>query len=259
MSEVEQNKNIFLDLDGIVETRGKPDFVFTIAFFFPAVLVFFPLILLSTKISEGSNLLYQGVGWHVFYLCLCMWILSWVFLKHMTYKIRHPMAYHWAGMIFLSFRTMYFSALLFVPLAGINLYFSLIVVALWLLSESINLYEKRRLSVKDIESFYKKCFRKDITGNLLYNPTKIAWRAISDAHRSKAIRIRNRMEYLGAGFVVVLGPVLFLKSQLYRENFEPRFLILLFVTLSMAMASRHLSTEVAWSKRAINLKRLGVI
>lgn len=185
-----------------------------------------------------------------FFICIgCV-----IFMRVGFFKIRHPMAYHWVQMLGGSFRIFYISALLWVSLSSIGWWAYLIVIALWIFSEITNCYEIRRVSDDEIVQAFRTRFKFHSDGYLLYNPIA-GVKNLHSRNRPPWVKWRDRFETFGAAIGVIVGPALFIRSQLYRDDFEPRFLIMTAVVLALALALRGMTTEVAIARRALKLKQ----
>lgn len=176
------------------------------------------------------------------------------FVRASMFGFRHPMAYHWVQMLGGSFRIFYLGSLLWLFLSGVVWWAFLVVVALWVFSELTNYYEVHRIKNDEVAQAFRKRFRLSSEGYLLYNPIA-SIKELHSSNRAPWVKWRDKFEILGAAIGVIVGPVFFIRSQLYRENFEPRFLIAAGFMLALALALRSLSTEVAIARRAINLKK----
>ncbi|MGR2737310.1 hypothetical protein ACUY1T_02540 [Billgrantia sp. Q4P2] len=254
MIKTNDGTTIYLDNDFEVNGRPGVSWVINVCWMFLAVFVMGPLQMLVVERFSGLFLFGVGVGWWSFLMMVIVCLGCVVLLRIGLFRVRHPMAYHWLQILGGSFRIFYVSAFLWVSLSSMGWWAYLVVIMLWIFSELTNCYEIRRVSDDEISKAFRKRFKIHPVGFLLYNPIA----NVKDLHswgRAPWVKWRDRFETFGAAIGVIIGPALFIRSQLYRDNFEPRFMIMTGVALAMAMALRHMTTEVAIARRALKLKQ----
>jgi Ca2+/Na+ antiporter len=253
---IKANDGVDIYLDNNFEANGRPgvSWSYSIFWFFLAVNIMAPIQMHVVSNLGDLDFYEVGVGWWSFGLMIIICVACVIFMWVSLFRIRQPMAYHWGQIMFLSFRIFYMGALLWLSLTNIGLWAYVVVICLWLFSELTNKHEVNVVGDEEIREAFRKRFKPHPDGYLLYNPIANV-NYLHKKERAAWVKWRDRLESLGAAVVALMGPVIFIRSQLYRENFEPRFLIVAGLLLAMALALRGMTTEVAIARRALKLKQ----
>lgn len=248
-------KKIILDND--FEGKGRLGYNsgFDLVGLLPYLLIFFPLALLSSTINTDYSRIIISYGSLIF---LVMWVVSSIVLRKLVYVYCKPWVIGFVKLFFVS-RYMYFlSCLMFLIYANPPYFWYGLFAAAWIISESIFYYENSRVTDEQIIRAYKRSFKlADTEGNWLYDPIKRVPQLPNFKGRERWERIVWWIEMPLVALVVFAGPFLFLRSFLYRDNFEPRALIICFITLAMAMSLRQMNNELLIDRRALKLKQQG--
>ncbi|MGR2737311.1 hypothetical protein ACUY1T_02545 [Billgrantia sp. Q4P2] len=244
-------------LDNAFESNGKSGLsgALNVSWITMALFLMVPIQILiwSGKLASVAFLNVEIQLWSLMTM-VAICVACVIFFRVCFFRLRHPMAYHWVQISGLSFRMFYVSSLMWLLLSNVSWLAYFCVVLLWVFSEVNNAYEVRRVSDEEINKAFRKRFRFHSEGDVLYNPL-VSVKELCNTGRKSWVKWRDRFETFGAVVLVIIGPALFVRSQLYRDNFEPRFLIIACVALVLALAVRSMTTEVAIARRALKLKQ----
>lgn len=152
----------------------------------------------------------------------------------------------------MSSRTFYLGAILWAELASLPRIVLALVVLAWLISEFISRRILMKMSDEEVIFTFRNSSRQGERGNIMYNP--VAERPtvyFNPSNRGAALWV---IEVLPVFCLGVLGPYLYLKSFLLRDNFEPKFVIVFGFTLAFAAMTRTVTTEYYLVRRALKLK-----
>ncbi|MGR2737312.1 hypothetical protein ACUY1T_02550 [Billgrantia sp. Q4P2] len=248
----------YIYLDNDFSNKGKAGFsgALNVCWIALVMCILAPLFVIVWQGFSSDYLLSLRIPWWVFYVEVILCISCVVFMRIHFFRTRHPMTYHWGQMLFCSFRIYYMGALLWLSLTGISVWVYFLVIALWGGAELKNYYEVRRVSDEEIICAFRKRFKKHPNGYWLYDPL-VNIKNVHRRNRKVGEKWRGRIEALGAGVLVIIGPALIIRSQLYRDNFEPRYMIVAGVLLISAIAAHRMTTEFDIVRRAMKLKRKG--
>ncbi|MCE8032044.1 hypothetical protein EKK97_10260 [Billgrantia tianxiuensis] len=248
-------KTIYLDNDFSEKGRAGISGALNFCWILFAPFLMVPIQLVFKDFLAGHFFLNMSLSWWLFYVMVIICIGCVLFLRIAFFKIRHPMAYHWGQMVFGCFRVFYISSILWLVLSSVGWWAYIVVGVLWAFSEVTNRYEVRRIGNEEIYRVFRKRFKIHPEGYVLYDPLVNIKNFLSSTDRPEWVAWRDRFENFGAVMIMLAGPVLFIRSHQYGDNFEPRFLILAAVALALAMATRSMTTDVIIAQRALKLKQ----
>lgn len=236
-------RRVLLDLEGL--KVGKPELssLYYASPLVPGIFTLAPfMFLIGPRLGAGLSL--AIVVFTVFSMI--------AFLRMLTYVKKNPLGFNILKIVSLSSRTFYLGAILWAELASFPRIILIFVAALWLFSELISRHIVRKLSDQQVEFTFEKSFKRDKSGDILYNP--VEERPETHFDSSKRGAVLWVVEVLPAICLGVLAPYLYLKSFLLRDNLEPRFMIVFAFTLAFAAMTRTVTTEYYLVRRALKLK-----
>lgn len=245
-------------LDNNFSSKGKEGIsgALNLCWIFLVMCIMAPVFVMVFRKFHEDHFFSLGVPWLILCVMVAFCFGCVLIIRILFFRLRHPMTYHWVQMLGFSFRMYYVGTLLWLSLANVDSWAYMVVIVLWGGAEWMNFYDVRRVSNEEIMQAFKKRFKRHPEGYFLYDPL-VNVKDFQGRSRVTWIKFRDRFETLGAGIIAFIGPTLIIRSQLYRENFEPRYLMMAGVVLFVAIFSRSMTTEFDIVRRAMKLKQQG--
>lgn len=238
---------------------GKPDIILDVVRLkerhprISAALAFSPIFMI-TMISSPIVILIGGeVGSYISASIIMLpAILLVAYLWYDVFRKKSPLSYGRFRLFLFSPRVFFPGALIWmanVQAAWAGLF---LIAAAWAFIEWLSYRRCREITDEQIVSGYRRSFRGSVDGAILYDPStaKPSQEMLRDKHSPSRM-----IEVLPAAILFFAGPALFIRSQLLREDFEARFLIVTAFAVGLGLATRFVLTDYCVTKRALSLKR----
>lgn len=194
--------------------------------------------------SFGFMLLAETV---VFFLLI-------LFVRYQILKLRNPYAAV-ALVHMINFRFFFAQSIFWLLLSSVHLLWVAFVILAWGISEVAHSYEKRSIDKDTLVRAYSPNFSRNHNGDITYTPDETQKGELLKVKKNFLITLLDWGAMLGLGLLILVGPFLFVTSQFYREDFEPRFAIAGAVMFFIAFGFRRFYTRSSFSKRALLLKQ----
>ncbi|MDC7218131.1 MAG: hypothetical protein PQJ28_03805 [Spirochaetales bacterium] len=176
--------------------------------------------------------------------------------KFFFFKKRHPFSIYLIGFPF-HFRNFYASSFFCFIMASTHWIIILFVTLGWLLSELIHFYDQKKISDEEIIKAFRRKFKSCSNGKINYTPNDKGTERILKIEENNPLNLIDKFGVIGCGIIALAGPFLISASQLYRENFEPRYVIAGTLAFFLGAGVRTFNTRFSLSMRALNLKKKG--
>ena len=250
MKKKSDKRNIFLS-DSAVEKFSNfgvfvlSGFVFWQMFFVPLLMVlgkYFPML--------DSSLGFIFVAENIIYFVLIF------FLRYQILTLRDP----YAAVVLvhmINFRIFFAQSIFWLLLSSVHWLWIGLVMLAWVTSEVAHRYEKLSVDNDKLVRAYALNFSKKPDGDITYTPDETHKNDLLEVQKPFWIALWDKGGMLGLGLLVLVGPFLFMRSQLYREDFDPRFAIAGAVMFLIAFGFRRFYTRSSFGRRALLLKQQG--
>ena len=176
------------------------------------------------------------------------------FLRYQILTLRNPYAFV-AMVHVINFRLFFAQSIFWLLLASVHWLWLALVILAWCASEFAHHYEKSSVNNDEVARSYAQNFSKNFDGYIMYTPDENRKTKSLSVRKNAFIKILDTGGMLVMSLMVLIGPFLFIRSQLYREDFEPRFVIAGAIMLVLAFGFRRFYTRSSFSRRALLLKQ----
>jgi len=211
--------------------------------------LFFPVVL----IIDG----WLDVGGKIFsVLCLALTIFYIFYAKIVAkgiYERRRPAALFAIGNLF-NYRFYLLSSMMWMGLGSVHPIGLVLIALFWSLLEILRIRDRISISDEMLEKIFGKEYKISADGSVEYTPSD----AINDKRLSSVgsglSKLVERVAFWALGIAVIFGPFIFIRSQLYRDNFEPRFIIIGTLAFVLGMSVFGIYSRIEHAKRALHLR-----
>lgn len=252
MLKTHDGKKIILDIKNLKKHNPGFSGAIYVAQIFPLICILFPLVLIC------NNHLGSFYSWLLFYTFFPISLFFSVYFWRLTFLKKNPYGHMSLTQWLISPRLILLSSLLFFINTNPNnhAYYALFLI-IWVYVESVSYIKGYRPNDEEIIKTFKPRFSlSHADGNYYYDVTK----HLNTKYFSSDFKVGTLLYYFekfGSYVIVLIGPVLFIRSQLYHDNFEPRFMIVSVIFLFLALILRYMITDYYLFHRAMRLKQAG--
>ncbi|OSQ46443.1 hypothetical protein [Thalassospira sp. MCCC 1A01428] len=216
------------------------------------IMSLFPLFMASYKYEIlNKNYIYTTV-----IFLISIYTLYAIAIKFLFFEKNHPFSIYLIGFPF-HFRNFYISSLCCFIMASTHWIIIFFVILGWLLSEFIHFHDQKKNSDEKITEAFKKNFKSNPDGKIHYTPSDKGTENILKIEQPTLFNFIDKIGIIGCGIIALTGPFLIPTSQLYRDNFEPRYIIAGTLAFFLGAGVRTFNTKFSLSMRAVKLKKNG--
>ncbi|PKR53974.1 hypothetical protein [Thalassospira marina] len=246
----QDNKKILLSDQELENTSKLPlGIVGMPIFLIISILPLYTIIANHTPVQTRHLIIITIFGF-LLYITFSLWIYFFFYRK------KHPLTFQIIGSI-LHFRYFYTSSILYLTISSAHWYPITVVILSWILSEMLHHHDQKKVTDENIIKTFRKNFKSAENGNIYCTFNDQGIEKIIKEKRTRTLEIFEKFGMWGLGLICFLGPALFIRSQLYRDNVEPRFLILATISFFLAVSFRKTNTRQSYMIRALKLKKNG--
>ncbi|PKR53975.1 hypothetical protein [Thalassospira marina] len=245
-----EGKNIILSNKAMERISNFNFLAFGMALFllFPI----FPLLMTLEKYDIAS----ETTLYKLTFIKLITYIVYAIIIRQKFFKNRNPLTVYLITFP-LHFRTFYICSISCFIMASANWPVLVLVSLGWALSEAIHFHDINSTKNEKIKKAFKTKFQNSADGKIHFTPGDDGAEKILKTKHPRIIEIIDKTTSLGGGILVLFGPLIFSTSFLYRNNFEPRYIIAGTLAFFMGMGFRTFRTRASINMRAIALKKKG--
>lgn len=217
------------------------------------MVVFFPFVLIIDTFFNLGNTEFLIV-------CLVFLLFYSAYIIHVSrgiFKKRKPEALYALGNIF-NYRLYLIASIMWIGLSFAHPIWLVFIFILWFLIEFSRFYDRKKISDDMLVKIFMKDYKIDTNNEYLYTPSESVNDKRLSVDRPQFLKLVERLSFWSLGLAIILGPFIFIRSQLYRENFEPRFIIIGILSFLLGLASIEVYSRLKYAHRALVLKKKGV-